>query len=35
MSTERAAFLVAVLPAQIRAERAMHNGDSMPRLAIW
>jgi ketosteroid isomerase-like protein len=35
MSIERAAFLDAVLPAQIRAERAMHNGDSTPRLAIW
>ena len=36
MSTaELAAFLGSTLPAQIRAERALHNGDVTPRLSTW
>jgi ketosteroid isomerase-like protein len=32
---ERDAFLASVLPVQIRAERALHNGDATPRLSTW
>ena len=34
-ATERDAFLQAMLPAQIRAEVAIHNGDVTPRLSTW
>src|SRR5262245_8373319 len=33
--TERDAFLEAMLPRQIRAEVAIHNGDLTPRLSTW
>jgi ketosteroid isomerase-like protein len=29
------AFLSATLPAQLEAERALHNGDVTPRLSTW
>ncbi len=29
------AFLADVLPRQVRAERAIHEGDVVPRLAMW
>ena len=32
---ERRAFLDATLPEQLRAERALHNGDLTPRLSTW
>src|SRR6185436_3903157 len=32
---ERRAFLDATLPEQLRAERALHNGDLSPRLSTW
>jgi ketosteroid isomerase-like protein len=32
---ERDAFLEAMLPQQIRAEVAIHNGDVTPRLSTW
>ena len=36
MSTaELTAFLESTLPGQIRAERALHNGDLTPRLSTW
>ena len=36
MSTpDRERFLEAMLPAQLDAERAMHNGDVAPRLSTW
>lgn len=36
MSTvERETFLGSTLPDQIRAERALHNGDLTPRLSTW
>ncbi|MDQ1697770.1 MAG: hypothetical protein QOJ03_3123 [Frankiaceae bacterium] len=36
MSTDdRAAFLSAVLPAHVEAERALHTGDATPRLSTW
>jgi ketosteroid isomerase-like protein len=28
-------FLATILPRQIEAERAIHNGDAEPRLAMW
>jgi hypothetical protein len=28
-------FLSMVLPSQIRAEKAIHNGDPAPRLEMW
>jgi ketosteroid isomerase-like protein len=28
-------FLDEVMPRQLEAERAMHNGDAAPRLAMW
>src|SRR5436189_1340 len=34
-TTEAKAFLDATLPGQIRAERALHNGDLTPRLSTW
>jgi ketosteroid isomerase-like protein len=34
-TAERAAFLDAALPPQLRAERAIHNGDVTPRLSTW
>jgi ketosteroid isomerase-like protein len=36
MSTaERETFLGSTLPDQIQAERALHNGDLIPRLSTW
>jgi ketosteroid isomerase-like protein len=32
---DRDAFLESTLPRQIRAERALHNGDMTPRLSTW
>ncbi|MCU1451153.1 MAG: Ketosteroid isomerase-like protein [Acidimicrobiales bacterium] len=32
---ERAAFLESTLANQISAERALHNGDLVPRLSTW
>jgi hypothetical protein len=32
---ERQAFLDATLDDQLRAERALHNGDVTPRLSTW
>ena len=34
-AAERRAFLDATLPEQLRAERALHNGDLSPRLSTW
>ena len=34
-TTERQEFLDATLAGQIRAERALHNGDVVPRLSTW
>ena len=34
-SAERQAFLDATLSEQVRAERALHNGDVTPRLSTW
>ena len=34
-SAELAAFLESTLADQIRAERALHNGDLTPRLSTW
>src|SRR5262249_9216603 len=34
-AAERDVFLEAMLPAQIRAENAIHNGDAAPRLSTW
>ena len=34
-ATERAAVLGPTLAAQIHAERALHNGDVVPRLSTW
>ena len=28
-------FLATILPRQLEAERALHNGDPEPRLAMW
>lgn len=35
MATETDVFLAEVLPAQRAADRALHNGDVEPRLALW
>lgn len=35
MVAEVDAFLAAMVPRQIAAERAMHQGDAEPRMAIW
>lgn len=35
MATETDEFLAEVLPAQRAADRALHNGDVEPRLALW
>jgi ketosteroid isomerase-like protein len=32
---ETQAFLDDVMPRQLRAERAIHDGDAAPRLAMW
>jgi ketosteroid isomerase-like protein len=34
-TAELAAFLESTLDAQVRAERALHNGDVTPRLTTW
>ena len=35
MGTEVEDFLAEMLPKQVAAERAIHNGDVEPRLALW
>jgi len=35
MATEVDEFLAELLPTQIAAETALHNGDVEPRLALW
>ena len=35
METEVKEFLDDMLPRQVAAERAIHNGDVAPRLALW
>ena len=35
MATETEDFLTEVLPLQVAAETAIHNGDVEPRLALW
>lgn len=35
MSSETEAFLAEMLPRQRAAERALHDGDVEPRLALW
>jgi ketosteroid isomerase-like protein len=35
METEVKEFLAEMLPKQVAAERAMHNGEVEPRLALW
>jgi ketosteroid isomerase-like protein len=35
METETETFLAEMLPKQIVAERAIHNGEVEPRLALW
>ncbi|SDX95947.1 Ketosteroid isomerase homolog [Amycolatopsis xylanica] len=35
MTDEREAFLAEILPKQIAAEQAIHNGDVEPRLKLW
>jgi ketosteroid isomerase-like protein len=35
METEVEKFLADMLPKQVSAERAMHNGEVEPRLALW
>jgi len=35
MSTEAQTFLADMLPKQVAAERAIHNGEVGPRLALW
>jgi ketosteroid isomerase-like protein len=35
MTTEAEDFLGEMLPKQMAAERAIHNGDAQPRLALW
>lgn len=35
MSTELDEFLTSMLPRQVAAERAIHQGDAEPRLAMW
>jgi ketosteroid isomerase-like protein len=34
-TTETEEFLAEMLPRQRAAERAIHNGDAQPRLALW
>src|SRR3954451_14463517 len=35
METQTQAFLAEMLPQQVAAEGAIHNGDVEPRLALW
>jgi ketosteroid isomerase-like protein len=35
MGTEVDDFLAEMLPKQVAAEKAIHNGDAEPRLALW
>jgi ketosteroid isomerase-like protein len=35
METETKEFMDEMLPRQLAAERAIHNGDVAPRLALW
>jgi ketosteroid isomerase-like protein len=35
MGTEVEDFLAELLPTQVAAERALHNGDVEPRVALW
>jgi len=35
MSTEVDDFLAEMVPQQVAAETAIHNGDAAPRLALW
>jgi ketosteroid isomerase-like protein len=35
METETQEFLAEMLPKQVAAERAIHNGDPEPRVALW
>jgi ketosteroid isomerase-like protein len=35
LETQTQAFLDEMLPQQVAAERAIHNGDVEPRLALW
>jgi ketosteroid isomerase-like protein len=35
MSTDIDDFLADMLPQQVEAETAIHNGDAAPRLALW
>lgn len=35
LTAEAQAFLDDVLPRQLKAERALHNGELAPRLAMW
>jgi ketosteroid isomerase-like protein len=35
MDTETQTFLADMLPKQVAAERAIHNGEVEPRLALW
>ena len=35
MDTEAQTFLADMLPKQVAAERAIHNGEVEPRLALW
>ena len=35
MTTEAEDFLGEMLPKQVAADRAIHNGDAQPRLALW
>jgi ketosteroid isomerase-like protein len=35
MTTETDDFLAEMLPLQVAAERAMHQGDAEPRMALW
>lgn len=35
METETDTFLAEMLPRQVAAERAIHDGDAGPRMALW
>jgi ketosteroid isomerase-like protein len=35
MTAETEAFLAEMIPAQIAADRELHNGDAAPRIAQW
>jgi ketosteroid isomerase-like protein len=35
MDTAAETFLAEMLPQQVAAERAIHNGDEQPRVALW